>query len=286
MKTVLCFGEALWDCLPAGRFVGGAPLNVAFHLNQLGVRAWPVSAVGADILGAELLNAVRGWGVETRYITEHEALPTGTVTATLDPSGNAHYQIHEGVAWDDIEISPQLAGRAEEVDAIVYGTLAQRSALNRHRLSHLIELCPGALKVCDVNLRPPFDSVERAWELATEADLVKLNENEIVTLLEDTARQHTLEALAREMSEQTGAESICVTAGEKGAGLLFEQEWHWVDAEPVVVVDTIGAGDAFLAALVASLLEPDAQPWECLHRACRLGEFVVSQRGATPSHRQ
>lgn len=284
MKSAICFGEVLWDCLPTGRFIGGAPLNVAFHLHQLGLRAVPVSAVGRDELGEELLERVLSWGIETKFITWHGALPTGTVTASLDAHGNATYKIHEGVAWDDIEVSDELLALAGDCDALVYGTLAQRSAHNRHQLDSLLEAAAGALKVCDVNLRPPFDSFERAWELAREADLIKLNEQEIKRLLDGSELHHDLESLAIELSQQTGVGSICVTAGPKGAGLLYEEKWHWVDAEPVIVADTVGAGDAFLAELVTSLLEPDADAWECLRRACRLGEFVASQHGATPMH--
>lgn len=286
MRTILCFGEALWDCLPEGRFIGGAPLNVAFHLNQLGAKAFPVTAVGRDELGGELHAQLTRWGVETRFVSIHPALPTGTVTVQLDANRNAHYTINEGVAWDDIPVTSDLLEAATQVDAIIYGTLAQRSAHNRHQLSLLLEKAAGAFKVCDVNLRPPYDSAERVWELIREADLVKLNDTEIVKLMDETPGRHSLEALARLMAEETGAKSVCVTAGAKGAGLLSDLEWHWADAQPIRVADTVGAGDAFLAALVESLLEPDAAPWECLHRACRLGEFVASQHGATPKHPQ
>ncbi len=284
MRSILCFGEALWDCLPEGRFIGGAPLNVAFHLNQLGSMAYPVTAVGRDELGQELVTQLKHWSVDTRFVARHAALPTGTVTVQLDANRNAHYTINEGVAWDDIPVTPELLTVATEVDAIIYGTLAQRTARNRHQLSLLLEKAPGAFKVCDVNLRPPYDTAERVWELIREADLIKLNDTEIVKLMDETSGHHTLEALARLMAEETGAKAVCVTAGAQGAGLLYALEWYWADAQPVRVVDTVGAGDAFLAALVESLLEPDAAPWECLHRACRLGEFVASQRGATPRH--
>lgn len=284
MNSILCFGEALWDCLPQGRFVGGAPLNVAFHLNQLGAKAFPVSAVGNDDLGHELLARLRQLKIDTRFVGVHASLPTGTVTATLDAQHNAHYTIHEGVAWDAIAVTDAVLSAASEADAIIYGTLAQRSVPNRHQLATLLERAAGAFKVCDVNLRPPYDAPERVWELAREADLIKLNDSEIVRLMDATPGEHTLESLARLMAEETGASAICVTAGAQGAGLLYQGDWFWADAQPIVVADTIGAGDAFLAALVWSLLEPDASPWESLHRACRLGEFVASQHGATPQH--
>lgn len=284
MKTILCFGEALWDCLPEGRFPGGAPLNVAFHLNQLGSRAFPVSAVGQDDLGRELLARIQQWGVETHFVASHPALPTGTVTVALDSHRNAHYTINEGVAWDDLTVTPALLGMAAQADAIIYGSLAQRSAHNRHELSTLLAHSPQALHVCDVNLRPPYDNPERVWELASQADLVKLNDTELAKLLDEDLHHHSLESLSRQLADELGVDSLCVTAGARGAGLLHKQEWHWVDAEPVTVADTVGAGDAFLAALVFRLLEPDALPWECLRHACRLGEFVASHHGATPLH--
>lgn len=284
MKTIFCFGEALWDCLPEGNFPGGAPLNVAFHLNQLGARAFPVSAVGLDPLGRELVDIVRRWGVRTDFIAWHPALPTGTVTAEINAQGDARYTIREGVAWDDIPVSAQVLEAVGNADAVVYGTLAQRSAANRHQLEKLLRASANAFTVCDVNLRPPYDDHERVWELASEADLVKLNDNELHALLDDAGERHSLEALARLLATETGVDSVCVTAGAKGAGLLYALEWYWCDAEPITVGDTVGAGDAFLAALISGLLDPDAAPHECLRHACRLGEFVASHHGATPLH--
>ena len=284
MKTIFCFGEALWDCLPEGNFPGGAPLNVAFHLNQLGVRAFLVSAVGLDPFGRELVDIVRRWGVRTDFIAWHPTLPTGTVTTEINTQGDARYTIRESVAWDDIPVTTQLLEAVGSADAVVYGTLAQRSRSNRLQLEKLQQAIANTFAVCDVNLRPPYDDHERVWKLASQADLVKLNDSELHALLDDTRERHSLEALARLFATEMGVDAVCVTAGAKGAGLLHAQEWHWCDARPITTRDTVGAGDAFLAALISRLLDPHATPRECLQHACRLGEFVASRHGATPAH--
>ncbi len=284
MKTIFCFGEALWDCLPEGNFPGGAPLNVAFHLNQLGVRAFPVTAVGLDPLGRELVDIVRRWGVRTDFIGWHPTLPTGTVAAEINAQGDARYTIREDVAWDDIPVTAQLLSAVGSADAVVYGTLAQRSVSNRLQLEKLQQASVNTFTVCDVNLRPPYDDHERVWKLASQADLVKLNDGELRTLLDDTRERRSLEALARLFATEIGVDAVCVTAGAKGAGLLHAHEWHWCDAKPITTRDTVGAGDAFLAGLISRLLDPHTAPRECLQHACRLGEFVASRHGATPLH--
>lgn len=284
MNSILCFGEALWDCLPEGRFVGGAPLNVAFHLNQLGRSAFPISAVGGDLWGRELIDHLHKLNVDTRFVSIHPSAPTGTVTARLDAQRNAHYTIHENVAWDFIPLTESVLPIAAKADAVIYGTLSQRSDSNRLALGRLLNHATEAYTVYDVNLRPPHDSSELVWKLTQSADLIKLNDTEIMQLMGGAETQHSFEPLARQMAAQSGASAICITAGEKGAGLLYQSEWFWADAKKITVADTVGAGDAFLAALVASLLAAPASPHEALHRACRLGEFVASQPGATPRH--
>lgn len=282
---MLCFGEMLWDFLPAGLFAGGAPLNVAFHLHALGCDAQLVSAVGRDALGDELIRRLGVAGMSARHVGRVPACPTGHVLATLDRQGNARYDIASNVAWDHIPVADAELAAARLADALVFGSLALRSRANRDALVRLLDaLAPQALRVFDVNLRPPFDDLDRVREFARRATLVKVNAEEAARLVaQEAAPPGREESHARAIAEASGCAMVCVTAGERGAGLLRGSAWTWEAGRTVVVADTVGAGDAFLAALVAGLFagETDAA---ALARACRLGEWVASHAGAMPGH--
>jgi len=274
---IYCFGEVLWDCIPDGLFLGGAPINVAYHLQQLGQHPVPVTAVGHDFLGEEIQRRMHGWGMDTRGLAVHDELPTGAVVAMLDAAGNATYDIREGVAWDDIPVS--LEGSPL---AMVYGSLAQRSAANVKALDHLLAHHESVMNVFDVNFRPPFAHEQRTWELASRSALVKLNHDEAAQL--GGAEVEAYAENAQNIAERSGAPSVCITAGAAGAGLLVKGQWYWEAAQPVDVVDTVGAGDSFLAALIYGLLKQDEAVGVSLQRACRLAEFIASQRGAQPNY--
>jgi fructokinase len=285
---ILCFGEVLWDSLPRGLFPGGAPLNVAFHLRQLGARPIVVSAVGRDRLGEELLRRFAAWGLDTRGVNVHSRRRTGMARVALS-GADSRFDIERDVAWDRIEPTQEIRAHVEGAAAVVFGTLAQRSAHNRAKLATLIERCAHGWKVLDVNLRPPHDSVGLAWELVRRADLVKLNGDELGLLLghKVAPEPRRLEAAARRFAARAGAPSasraVCVTAGAVGAGLLIGDEWWWRAARPVRVVDTVGAGDSLLAALLFFLLS-GRPPSTTLRMAVRLSEYVVGQDGAMPAH--
>ena len=279
----LCFGEMLWDALPRGLFPGGAPMNVAYHLSRFGVRSAPVSAVGRDVLGDELLRRVRGWGLETSLISVREDKPTGLVRVHVDGHGPA-YTIAEDVAWDWIDVPEKLPRMVEQADALIYGSLAQRAENNRKQLQRLFTVCKRALKVFDVNLRAPYDPSDLVWSLAKTADVIKLNDDEVRRLLGRNYSSTQLEQAARDFSARTNCPRICITAGSNGAGLLLDSQWFRAPAEPVQIKDTVGAGDSFLAALVNGLLTGKEPAVNILTRACRLAEFVASSDGATPAY--
>lgn len=287
MKTppvALCFGEMLWDCLPQGRFAGGAPLNVGYHLARLGWRVAPVSAVGADPLGMELIEKLGGWGIETFGVAVWPEAPTGTVEVVLDEAGKPCYDIRADVAWDSVWANDRVIEEAQRADALIFGSLAQRSPSNRRALSALLRAATKALKVFDVNLRPPFDDLALVRALAEDADLVKLNDEELARLTDGATGLEAAEEGARALSRELGVDSICVTCGALGAGLLRGGRWWPEPGRPAEVADTVGAGDAFLAALVAGLRGGDAEP-QALAIACRLGEWVAARPGATPPYR-
>lgn len=284
---VLCFGEILWDHLPDGRHPGGAPFNVAYHLAHQGCAVHLVSAVGNDAPGEELLAQLQGWELDVSGVRRDSARPTGRVNATLDAAGNARYEIVRDVAWDDLTPSPASLAAASRANALVFGSLAQRSAPNRAALESLLAaLPPEAPRVFDVNLRPPFDDLDAVAVLARHATLLKLNAAEAARLAshatESAGRE---EGDARALAEKFGCDSVVVTAGARGAGWLRHEIWHWVPAQPVEVVDTVGAGDAFLAALLSGLLlRPTWEASTTLAHACLTGEWVAAHRGATPAY--
>ena len=284
--AVLCFGELLWDFLPHGAFPGGAPANVAYHLCRLGVPVLPISAVGYDDLGEKLLAHLQAQGLPTSAIARHPSLPTGRVAATLSPSGDARYVIETGVAWDHIPAEGGPLTAAAVAPALVFGSLALRSAENRQALARLAAALPfGAWRVFDVNLRAPHDDLALVRRYAPLANVLKLNAAEAARLAAGTGETPGLEQNhARALALEFGAPLVCITAGPRGAGLLRGGDWTWVPARPVTVADTVGAGDAFLAALLAGLLGGRRTDADLVASACRLGEWVASHHGATPDY--
>ena len=280
---VICVGEVLWDVLPEGRYAGGAPLNVAYHLRQLGIASWLLSAVGDDAPGRALLRQIEDWDVGTDLIATDPQRPTGSVQVRL-VDGIPEYTIAADVAWDRLPVPRRLPVDFENTDAIVFGSLAQRHPDNLDRLLALLDACPSPLRVFDVNLRPPHDDKAVLRQLAERADLIKLNDEEAAFLLGTPTGAAGLEGAARDIAESTGASRVCITAGASGAGLLSTGDWFWVDGRPIAVKDTVGAGDSFLAALIKGILVQPDHVQRNLERAARLAAFVASRDGATPRY--
>jgi fructokinase len=261
---VVCVGEVLWDALPAGLFLGGAVANVAMHLAQLEVPVQLVSAVGDDRLGHEAVRRVARTGVDVSLVQIDRDHPTGFVEATIDAAGDASYRIIESVAWDHITLQPAVRGAISHASAVVIGSLAQRHAVSRATIE-TIERGTTPL-VFDINLRAPFADtgvVERTLHRAT---IVKVNAAELAQL----SRWFGLPA-----------EVVCITRGAAGAALWHGDAWTECDGIDTIVRDTVGAGDAFLARLLAGWLagESDAS---MLSHANAMGAWVASMSGAVP----
>lgn len=283
--VVVCFGEILWDCLPRGLFLGGAPANAGYHLAKQGLEVVPVSAVGRDFIGDEALRRMKAWGVDTRFIARDARRPTGTVRAVLNAQGSATYRFAQDVAWDRIPAPPKPRGRSLAPDAIVYGTLALRETPNRRALKSLFDAWPEALRVVDLNFRPPFATKDVIALALRFAQLVKLNDEELAELTGKKTRSSAgLRDSAAALAKRIGVDQVCVTAGARGAGLWWRGEWHWEPAKPVTVRDTVGAGDAFLGGLLGSLRGRHTDPASALANAARMGEYVASRDGATPPY--
>lgn len=283
--SVACFGEILWDSLPDGLFPGGAPFNVAYHLQHHDLTPHVISAVGRDVLGDELLRRLAAWSLPLDTVARHPHLPTGIVRAHIGDRGDAKYEIVTGVAWDEIPATEAAARAMSQARAFVFGSLAQRTPQNRATFVRLLAALPrDALRVFDVNLRPPFDDLRRVRQLAAHATLLKLNATEAARLADAPATEGHEESHAAKLAADTGCPCVVITSGARGAGLWRDGRWHWEPAQPVTVTDTIGAGDAFLASLIAHLLSGQHTDAYSLARACRLGEWVATQRGATPAY--
>ena len=277
---IVCFGELLWDILPDEQLIGGAPLNVALRLHSLGSPAWMISAVGNDKLGKAAIEVLKRKGFPTAGIAKLETSPTGTVQVHLH-KGSASYTITEDVAWDRIPVDQQLLNELRPWDALVFGSLALRGSYNQKAIMHLLEESPYV--VFDLNLRPPHYSLERIDYWMRRSDLIKMNEEEFALMAShyQLANKGLRQNMAN-MHELTGAHAICVTLGEKGAILYLESTFYQHPGYQTEVVDTIGAGDSFLASLLHELLR-NTDPLTALGRACAMGALVAGKKGANCS---
>jgi fructokinase len=280
--SIVGIGELLWDLLPDGPRLGGAPFNAIAHLARLGCRTSYVSAVGRDELGRRALAEAAALGVETGLVATSN-LPTGVVRVELDSKGIPAYEIVSPAAYESIELPagfhPTIAGG---VDLIVIGTLAQRFAAVRATTRRILAANPGAERLYDVNLRAGCWDASLVRQLLEDATVAKLNEDEQATLAVALGLPAApIERFARTACERYGLRGICVTRGASGAALLLDGVLSEAPAPRVVVADTVGAGDAFAAALGYGVL----RGWtvtEILSVATRLGALVASRPGAIP----
>jgi fructokinase len=279
-SEILCVGEVLWDALPEGLFLGGAPFNVACHLRAAGVTATMVSRIGDDRLGEEVVRRAARYGVGTDLVQLDPALPTGFVRVTVDGAGQPTYEIVEPAAWDAIAPNEALLQRASAAQAIVYGSLAQRHAISRATIERLWD--SDARMVFDVNLRPPYDDREIVRRSLRRADVVKLSDDEMARVADWFELRGSLRQTVTALAETFACSVVCVTRGSNGAALWNDGQWTEHPGFKVEVKDTVGAGDAFLAVLLAGLLagRPDA---DLLQHANLIGAYVTTQFGAVPA---
>jgi len=275
---ILCFGEVLWDTFDDGKKAGGATMNVAFHLAQQGANASFATRVGNDALGKEMIQFLKANGLYSDLVQESDKLPTCQVKVTLNENKEATYTIPKNVSWDNIKTRKELTKNAKKADAIVFGSLVCRDATSRDTLLDLLEETKG-LKVFDVNLREPHYTLSTIETLAAAADVVKMNEEEADLLL--NRKKGVLKEKMIEFRMKYHARTICVTRGDKGAIVWHEHEFYEHPGYGVNVVDTVGAGDAFLATFTLGLLNKLPMQ-QILERSCAVGAFVTSQRGANP----
>ncbi len=281
-NSILCFGEVLWDRLPSGAKPGGAPLNVAIHLNANGLNASIASSVGNDEAGTELLKFIENSGLSSELIQRSENLPTSEVLVHLDAENNASYEICEPVAWDNIVETSSLIEKVKNSGLLIYGSLASRNDTTRSTLLRLLQ--ENTLKLIDVNLRKPYDKKDILELLLPKSDIVKLNDielNEISQWYDVTSKDE--KELVKWFANQFKIDMTCLTKGEKGALLYTNNTFYEHPGFKIKAEDTVGAGDAFLAGFVASFIQ-NKTPDKALAFACATGAFVASKAGATPTY--
>lgn len=285
---VISFGELLWDLLPAGAVMGGAPANFAYRLNSLGEPTVLVSRVGMDELGDRAVELLAQAGLRTDFIQREPARPTGTVPIILNADGSPDFTILPDVAFDYIELTPELLGLAPQARCIAFGTLAQRTETSRATLISLLDAAESALKLCDLNLRKDCFTPDTIRGSLERADIVKLNEDELKYLASLFGyRGGLISDLAKKLLEQWKLDVCVVTLGAKGA-LAVTKRAETIEARSrgVEVVDTCGAGDAFTAGFIKKFLD-GAELHSAVAFGNRLGGVVASQPGATtpiPQH--
>ncbi len=286
---IVGLGEVLWDMLPSGARLGGAPANFTVHAAALGADAAIASAVGRDDLGDQARRLLAEAAVDTQYL-QTSAERTSRVLVELDAAGHASYTIEAPVAWDTLAFTPEWRVLAGSADAVCFGTLGQRDARSRATIRAFITESARALRIFDVNLRAPFwDDDTLRWGLE-RARIIKVNEHELPLLLRSLGltpaadgAEHAERADARTLlAHLPGAQSVCVTLGERGSLLATRDRDYTHPGFATNVVDTVGAGDAFTAALAWYTLH-GAEPDGVLAAANRLGSYVASQQGAMPA---
>lgn len=284
MKNITCFGEILWDVFPNGEKIGGAPLNVAARLQSFNNNVSVISSVGKDKRGEATLEYLNSHGLNTDYLQIKENLGTGVANVTLDEKGSASYEFSNPRAWDEIEFTEESKNQVLNSDAFVYGTLVTRNATSRDTLYKLLEF--AKYKVYDVNLRPPYYSIEVIQHLMNAADFVKFNDDELFEIVKEMGSElASLEQNISFIAEKTNTSCICVTKGRHGAVLFLNGKFYYNSGYRIKVVDTVGAGDSFLATLIGKLLAQDS-PQECLNYACAVGAIVAGSEGANPEINQ
>ena len=278
-KVIVGIGEILWDMLPTGKALGGAPANFAYHAQRLGEEGWAVSAIGDDPLGAEIMDIVTDKKLRNIIAVTDE--PTGTVQVSLDEKGVPSYNIMEDVAWDNIPFTPEMEALAARADAVCYGSLVQRMASRDSVLRFLRATRPEALRVFDINLRQHYYSPEVVDESLKLANILKINDEEIRIVADMFGLGADDTAACRALVERYALKLVILTKGADGSEVITADEAIPQAVGKVKVVDTVGAGDSFTAAFVVAYLRGDSLS-DAQRLANETAAYVCSCKGAMP----
>lgn len=280
MNNIVCFGEILWDKFPSCEKIGGAPLNVASRLSSFNHNVSIISAVGNDERGEKLIDYLKENNINSECIQRLEHYETGIVNVSLNEKGSASYDIKYPSAWDKIAIPKTSKNIVKNADVFVFGSLVTRDETSKATLYQLIEL--AKYKVFDINLRPPHYTYEVILYLMEKADFIKFNDDELCEVSKYLgSKYNSLEQNLTFIAEKTNTKHICVTRGANGAVLFYEDKLYFNDGYLVNVIDTVGAGDSFLGALISQLLNKE-KPQLAIDFACVVGALVAQTEGANP----
>ena len=282
-QSVIGIGEALFDMLPDGKKLGGAPANFAYHVSQFGIDSCAVSAMGKDELGKELVEELNLHNLS--HHMEEVDFPTGTVQVSLDSNGIPAYEIRENVAWDNIPFSPALREMARNCTAVCFGSLAQRSHVSRCTINNFLDTMPdgeGCYKVFDINLRQGFFTKEIIIESISRCNILKINDEELITVSRLFGYPGIdLQNKCWLMLGKYDLKMLILTCGVNGSYVFTPGAVSFIDTPEVAVADTVGAGDAFTGAFVASLLKGRGVR-EAHETAVKVSAYVCTQNGAMP----
>ncbi len=280
---IVGMGEALWDVLPEGKKIGGAPANFAYHVSQFGLPSCVVSAIGDDKLGAEIIENFNAKGLQ--QLIETVPYPTGTVQVEIDQAGIPQYEIKENVAWDNIPYTARLENLAQRTRAVCFGSLAQRSVVSRTTINRFLDAMPhdnAPLVVFDVNLRQGFYNKDILCNSMKRCNILKINDEELVTV----SRMFGYPGIDLQdkcwiLLGKYNLKMLILTCGINGSYVFTPGNVSFQPTPLVEVADTVGAGDSFTAAFISSILKGKTVP-EAHKRAVETSAFVCTQQGAMP----
>ena len=281
-RKIVGLGEALWDCLPEGKKLGGAPANFAYHAGQFGFDTLAVSALGEDALGEETIAAFEEH--KLNYLMPRIPYPTGTVQVTLDSQGIPTYNIREGVAWDNIPFTAEIEDVAKNCRAVCFGSLAQRSVVSRETIGRFLDATPSdCVKIFDINLRQSFFTKEIIEASMRRCNILKINDEELVVV----SRMFGLpdldeEKRCKQLIKDYDLDILVLTCGTNGSYVFTADKSYYQPTPKVEVADTVGAGDSFTGSFCAALLKGKSIP-EAHELAVKVSAFVCTQNGAMPT---
>ncbi len=282
-KVIVGLGETLWDMLPDGKKIGGAPANFAYHISQFGLDGYAVSALGNDELGDELSDILND--KQLHHVMPRVDFPTGTVQVKLDNDGIPVYEIKQNVAWDNIPFTDDMKQLALHTRAVCFGSLAQRSPVSRATIARFIDTVPNGesqLKIFDINLRQNFYTTEVIDESLRRCNVLKINDEELEVISKLYAvRGGTQEERCRLLLNRYSLKIVILTCGVKGSYVFTPEETSFIETPQVEVADTVGAGDSFTATFCAALI--NGKSFTKAHQlAVEVSAFVCTQQGAMP----
>lgn len=282
--TIAGIGELLWDIFENEKKLGGAPANFAYHVSALGHNGIIISRIGNDKIGREAIDFLGELNLNTGYIQIDSNKPTGTVVVEMDDNNQPDYIIKEDVAWDFLEWNKKINDILLSIDAICFGTLAQRNEITRQTILKFLKMANNkAVKILDINLRQNFYNEQIISKSLKLADILKLNtgELEVLSKMHQINQKYSEKDLCKFLIDKYGLNLICLTKGEEGSLIINENSYHESPAFPYEVVDRVGAGDSFTAAMIIQYLKGSALS-DISEYANKLASWVTSKKGGTP----